>query len=825
MAYGIWRGVVTRVDDDGVWVHVPRLSPMIEFGPCPATPTPQAYTAGERVLVAPIEGRPDDLVVLGAAGNGPPPSTGGGDPGPPGADGRTILPTTGAPTGGMGVNGDFALDVPAGVLYGPKVGGVWPAGRSLVGAAGAPGVDGRTVLATSGAPSNGTGQAGDFAIDVAAGVIYGPKTTTWPAARSLIGPAGSNGTNGTNGVNGNTILATTGAPSAGVGVAGDYALDVAAGIIYGPKTTVWPAGRSIVGAQGTPGTNGTNGAAGSPGAAGKTILATTGAPSNGTGTDGDYAMDVPAGVIYGPKASGVWPAGRSLVGATGSAGVGIPTGGGTGQALLKQSGTNYDVAWGSPTAAAPSNMATTDTAQTISGAKAFTGGVDAGSGSSTGAAPLRAFGSAPANPVAILKAAGSQTGDLLQARDSGENVIAKVTAAGTVAAGGVTAYGPADATASALALLVRAAAATQRGVAVQGAASQSADLAQFLDSAGSVLAKVTAGGLIYEGSNRVYSAANPQAAPSNMLTTDTTQTVAGSKSFQASTGGPAPLIGKAAVGAITSQNVQEWYDNNGALASRVASDGTILGYRVYEGTGNRVYSPNNPQPTPINMATLDTAQTITGQKLVTPPDDTTIPLVLTGNAARTADLLRMRLSSNTSVGVAGITGAGNLYGKNLPGGLDLNDLLTTKSYTPAITGTTNPGLGTSPIKQGDYSRIGRWVILNILIQLGTGTLTPGSGLYSVSLPSGLTAQNGAIAGVLHASATTTHRIPVVGYVNGSTISRIEIAATLVNSSIGNNWGAGVYGIGTSTSTAFPYAMLAGDQISFSGVYLLDPSVV
>ncbi len=59
--------------------------------------------------------------------------------GPAGTDGNTILSGSQAPSGSVGVNGDFYLDTSTEVLYGPKAGGSWPAtGTSLVGPAGAP---------------------------------------------------------------------------------------------------------------------------------------------------------------------------------------------------------------------------------------------------------------------------------------------------------------------------------------------------------------------------------------------------------------------------------------------------------------------------------------------------------------------------------------------------------------------------------------------------------------------------------------------------------------------------------------------------------------
>lgn len=45
-----------------------------------------------------------------------------------------------------------------------------------------------------------------------------------------------------------------------------------------------------------------------------------GAPSSGLGVDGDFYIDTNTDTLYGPKASGAWPAGTSLVGPAGPAG-------------------------------------------------------------------------------------------------------------------------------------------------------------------------------------------------------------------------------------------------------------------------------------------------------------------------------------------------------------------------------------------------------------------------------------------------------------------------------------------------------------------------
>lgn len=74
-----------------------------------------------------------------------------GDPGAPGADGldgsdgadgRTVLSGPGAPSSGLGANGDFYIDTTDWDIYGPKTVGAWGSGTSLVGPAGAPGADG-----------------------------------------------------------------------------------------------------------------------------------------------------------------------------------------------------------------------------------------------------------------------------------------------------------------------------------------------------------------------------------------------------------------------------------------------------------------------------------------------------------------------------------------------------------------------------------------------------------------------------------------------------------------------------------------------------------
>jgi len=56
------------------------------------------------------------------------------------------------------------------------------------------------------------------------------------------------------------------------------------------------------------------------GASGNSVLSGSGAPSGGTGVNGDFYINTATSDIYGPKAAGSWGSPTSLIGATGSTG-------------------------------------------------------------------------------------------------------------------------------------------------------------------------------------------------------------------------------------------------------------------------------------------------------------------------------------------------------------------------------------------------------------------------------------------------------------------------------------------------------------------------
>lgn len=286
-----------------------------------------------------------------------------GDPGEPGPTGSTILSGTGAPTAALGADGDFYVATDTSTFYGPKTAGTWPVGVALKGSPGIPGAPGApgTGLTNRGnwaagtsydpgdyvfAPNSG-GATSMFICNAAAALTSdtAPKddNANWiefsaPAGADgrevelqkgataiqwryvgdedwvdLVAVADLAGTPGTPGADGRTILSGTGAPAATLGKDGDFYIATDATTLYGPKAAgAWPAGVSLKGAPGDPGPTGS------------TIRSGTGAPAAALGADGDFYVATDTTTFYGPKASGAWPAGVSLVGppGTGSSGGG-----------------------------------------------------------------------------------------------------------------------------------------------------------------------------------------------------------------------------------------------------------------------------------------------------------------------------------------------------------------------------------------------------------------------------------------------------------------------------------------------------------------------
>lgn len=96
---------------------------------------------------------------------------------------NTVLSGTTAPGNTVGEDGDFYINyTPTVVFYGPKAGGVWPAGFTL---AGAPSVWNGTTD-----PSESIGIDGDLYINTTTLQVYGPRVGgAWGVGRYMAGNA------------------------------------------------------------------------------------------------------------------------------------------------------------------------------------------------------------------------------------------------------------------------------------------------------------------------------------------------------------------------------------------------------------------------------------------------------------------------------------------------------------------------------------------------------------------------------------------------------------------------------------------------------------
>ena len=140
----------------------------------------------------PFQGGTGATGPAGAAGAAGPAGPAGptGPSGAAGLDGTKVLWGVGSPSTGTGLNGDFYIDEAAFLWYGPKAGGTWPGSpKALRGPTGAAGIQGPA------GPAGATGVQGE----------KGDPGNTGPAgATGATGPAGATGATGPAGAVGAT---------------------------------------------------------------------------------------------------------------------------------------------------------------------------------------------------------------------------------------------------------------------------------------------------------------------------------------------------------------------------------------------------------------------------------------------------------------------------------------------------------------------------------------------------------------------------------------------------------------------------------------------
>lgn len=128
-----------------------------------------------------------------------------------------------------------------------------------------------------------------------------------------------------------------GAPSSGLGTDGDMYLNTSNGDVYGPKASgAW--GSPVCNITGPAGANGTS----------STWHTGSGVPSPSLGGNTDLYLNTANGDVY-QKITGTWTLEANIIGPTGATGIGVPAGGTTGQVLGKNSNTDYDTYWTTPT--------------------------------------------------------------------------------------------------------------------------------------------------------------------------------------------------------------------------------------------------------------------------------------------------------------------------------------------------------------------------------------------------------------------------------------------------------------------------------------------
>jgi lysophospholipase L1-like esterase len=182
-------------------------------------------------------------------------------------------------------------------------------------------------------PQNTSGKNGDVFINTTAASFAQKISGTWAVKYTL--PSTNSQTDG-------TVLYGLGTPATSTGNNNDTYINTGTGVFYKKNSGAWGQVFSMQsgpqGPQGTAGVNGTNGINGF------SVLNGTTNPSNlSTGVNGDFYINTSNYSLFGPKTSGIWGTGTSLVG------TGLEPGGTTGQVLVKTSNTDYDTQWADPT--------------------------------------------------------------------------------------------------------------------------------------------------------------------------------------------------------------------------------------------------------------------------------------------------------------------------------------------------------------------------------------------------------------------------------------------------------------------------------------------
>jgi hypothetical protein len=218
-----------------------------------------------------IQGIQGNQGIQGIPGND---GTNGTD-GSNGTNGYTWYDGVGVPNVAIGIDGDYYLNTSNSDVYN-KITGTWTIILNIQGATGPQGIQGET---------GAQGQQGTQGIQGNQGIQGETGQQGEQGLQGEQGIQGENGENGTNGTNGYTWYSNSGIPDAGLGVNGDYYLNISNSDIYNKIANTWTVVLNIKGTTGSQGIQGIQGATGNTGAKGEQGEAGTNG-SNGTNGQG-----------------------------------------------------------------------------------------------------------------------------------------------------------------------------------------------------------------------------------------------------------------------------------------------------------------------------------------------------------------------------------------------------------------------------------------------------------------------------------------------------------------------------------------------------------
>jgi hypothetical protein len=166
-----------------------------------------------------------------------------GPPGSTGVDGNTILSGTSDPTSLTGVDGDFYINTATSTIFGPRIGGNWPAGVPLMGPAGPAGPTGAT------GPPGATGSTGAQGVQGPQGVAGSTGATGSAGPQGPSGAVGATGATGPQGLTGSSGLTGATGPQGPTGATGpstvSYTSDGSTINLLQKLTTVSSASRAV----------------------------------------------------------------------------------------------------------------------------------------------------------------------------------------------------------------------------------------------------------------------------------------------------------------------------------------------------------------------------------------------------------------------------------------------------------------------------------------------------------------------------------------------------------------------------------------------------